>query len=541
MRPNWIALVLGCALASTASAQYLDTTLARGNGHNGAMFDISAGQDLVVKCFEVSTFSPGAPNGEIEVWFTPNPHGPVAGTPVAWTRIGAGKLAGSGPGILDRLPVAVDVCIPSGATYGFYVTSNDPSDTLAYSNGTGVVYGNADMKIPEGLGVAYPFGTTFSPRMLNMRVRYVKGSRKALAIDTGLDELYSVDLATGAAVFEASVTGVSTAADLTYRPDQGTLWAIDLSGGELGPIDTTGQFTPVHLTGMSGWQGNDYDPVSRKWLLANQDDDNYEYDPETGMLTLLANSGFGMIACLDGSPASAGTAMGIDFSTGDLVRVDRATGTTGSFATTIPGFQGLGISRCDGTWYATNTNDDSLYTIDPSTGTETLVGPHGLTIGFVKGFDLVESNNQNVYCRAKTNSLGCDPAIASWGRPSASALAGFRVTCELVRNNKAGLMFYSLAGRASIPFQGGTLCVSIPIRRTPAQFAGGTALGTDDCTGHYELDMNAFANGAAGGNPAPGLLVPGNTVNCQWWGRDQGFPAPFNTMLSNALEYVQLP
>lgn len=31
--------------------------------------------------------------------------------------------------------------------------------------------------------------------------------------------------------------------------------------------------------------------------------------------------------------------------------------------------------------------------------------------------------------------------------------------------------------------------------------------------------------------------VAGNTVHCHWCGRDQGFPAPCNTTLSNALEY----
>ena len=142
-----------------------------------------------------------------------------------------------------------------------------------------------------------------------------------------------------------------------------------------------------------------------------------------------------------------------------------------------------------------------------------------------------------VYCTAKVNSLGCTPTIGSIGVPSPTATSGFVVRATNVLNNKNGLLFYGVSGRATTAFQGGTLCVKSQIKRTPSVNSGGNP-PPNDCSGVYALDMNAFAHGALGGTPLPALTVPGTTVNCQWWGRDPGFPAPNNTTLSNGLEYV---
>jgi hypothetical protein len=139
------------------------------------------------------------------------------------------------------------------------------------------------------------------------------------------------------------------------------------------------------------------------------------------------------------------------------------------------------------------------------------------------------------YCTAKLNSLGCTPSIGFSGVASASSGSGFSVSCTNVINNKSGLLFYGSTGQAATPFQGGTLCVKTPIKRTPAQSSGGNP-PPNDCSGNYSIDMNTFA---VGGPPAaPFLTVAGTVVDCQWWGRDPGFAAPNNTMLSNGAEYV---
>jgi hypothetical protein len=146
-----------------------------------------------------------------------------------------------------------------------------------------------------------------------------------------------------------------------------------------------------------------------------------------------------------------------------------------------------------------------------------------------------------LYCTAKLNGLGCTPAMGFSGVSSATAGSGFTVSSINNRNNKSGLLFYGVNGQASTVFQGGILCVSSPIKRTPALSSGGSAQPAQDCTGIYSIDMNLFAVGGLGGTPLALLLVEGTPVNCQYWGRDPGFAPPNNTSLSDALQFVVGP
>jgi uncharacterized membrane protein len=141
------------------------------------------------------------------------------------------------------------------------------------------------------------------------------------------------------------------------------------------------------------------------------------------------------------------------------------------------------------------------------------------------------------YCTPKTNALGCVPAISSSGVPSATAGAGFVVRSSQMRNAKPGLFLYTTAGPASAPFQGGTLCVASPIRRSVGLNSQGSPSGSD-CTGVFSIDFNAFARGLLGGSPAAALSTPGTVVHSQFWGRDPGFPAPNNSQLSDGLRFT---
>jgi hypothetical protein len=167
--------------------------------------------------------------------------------------------------------------------------------------------------------------------------------------------------------------------------------------------------------------------------------------------------------------------------------------------------------------------------------------PGNVSVSQSRRVSLFDCTAPVTYCTAKVNALGCTPVIGSSGAASASAGSGFVLTGSNVRNNKPGLVIYTSAGRAAVPFQSGWRCINSPIRRSTAMHSGGTAAPANDCSGVYAIDMNAFATGMLGGLPAPYLLVPGTVVGAQCWGRDPGFAPPDNSTLTDALEYLICP
>ncbi len=139
-----------------------------------------------------------------------------------------------------------------------------------------------------------------------------------------------------------------------------------------------------------------------------------------------------------------------------------------------------------------------------------------------------------VYCTAKLNSQFCSPSISFTGSPSATNAAAFNIKATQMLNNKNGLLFYGFTANGA-PFEGGTLCVKLPITRTSVQNSGGTASGVD-CTGAYSYNFNALIQGGTDAN-----LVAGATVFAQYWARDPADFSGFTTSLSDALSFQICP
>lgn len=209
----------------------------------------------------------------------------------------------------------------------------------------------------------------------------------------------------------------------------------------------------------------------------------------------------------------------------------------GTLIASLPFALAAGGSTCPWTWNGWEVSGAGVSRIALST--PTALGGHFELDDLQVRFTC--DGSPEIYCTAKTNSLGCTSAIAAVGQPSASASSGWHVSAAPVRNQQVGLLLYGLNGRAAVPFQGGWLCLAAPIYRSVPVSSGGSPLPVQDCSGIYALDMNAFAAGALGGTPRPELSQPGTVVDAQWWGRDKGFPPPMNTALSNAIEYTICP
>ena len=172
----------------------LDACTASGNNHRGNMFNIIATNDVRIISFDVSPMG----NTTVEVYFKSGSWIGYENNPSAWTFIGAAPVTYTGG--FSTLDLPINVHIPSGETYAFYVTSNNTSVSLNYSNGS--VVGNtyssdANIAFIEGSGLDYPFtqgtGAVYQPRVWNGRINYALDSVPLTFLWNTLETSNSID------------------------------------------------------------------------------------------------------------------------------------------------------------------------------------------------------------------------------------------------------------------------------------------------------------------------------------------------------------
>ena len=206
------------ALANGPDNQ-LDASNAAGNNHRGNMFDIVATNAVTILSFDA--FPMG--NTTIEIYYKAGTWNGFANTPSAWTFVGSAPVTSGGG--FSAVPVPVNVTIPAGQTYAFYVTSNTSAVSLNYSNGTAVgnvFSSDANITFLEGGGLDYPFtqgtGAVYQPRVWNGRIHYAIANQPGSTLTWGTGEttasIPAAPAATSTYTVAATVPGCpSTLAD----------------------------------------------------------------------------------------------------------------------------------------------------------------------------------------------------------------------------------------------------------------------------------------------------------------------------------------
>lgn len=150
----------------------ITTTFQGGNGFDGNMFDIIAINTVTIDSF-AANFNAGS--GTAEIWYRPGTHVGFTNSNAGWTLAGTAAYTSTGNGTPGTsINVYVNVTIPAGQTYAFYVHG---TGGITYTNGTAVgnVYvADANLQVTEGYGGAY-FALTNFPRVFNGRIMYSAG------------------------------------------------------------------------------------------------------------------------------------------------------------------------------------------------------------------------------------------------------------------------------------------------------------------------------------------------------------------------------
>lgn len=212
----------------------LTTLFAGGAANNGNMFDITAANDVLIQSFDENLQN----NEPLAIYYKAGTHVGFETDSGAWTLIGTYTgVVTNGSGVATAVPIPVNVVIPAGQTYAFYITYTTSQGSMGYTPGTAVgnVYvSDANIQIKEGVGKVYPFSTTFTPRVFNGTVHYTSYT-------------CPTPTPTNTATSTATNTATSTATDTPTNTATNTPTAT-----ETATATSTSTFTPTPPAIVSG-------------------------------------------------------------------------------------------------------------------------------------------------------------------------------------------------------------------------------------------------------------------------------------------------
>ncbi|CAN5875247.1 hypothetical protein BH11BAC7_BH11BAC7_11810 [soil metagenome] len=220
------------------------TTYAGGNGHDGAMFDVTSDIDVTVNSISVNMNGVGY----MKVYRHTGTYAGTESTPAAWTLVDSALVASVGANMPTIIPVSMNINISAGQTMAFYVTGNGSGADVNYTNGTSVgsVYSNDGIvSIKEGTGLGYPFaGPGSTPRVFNGTIGY--------CVATGISSVSATNLVTSSVYPNPLSTTATLEIDFVNHPENVSVQIMDVSGRILQTIqNVTGNKVTIDATAMS--------------------------------------------------------------------------------------------------------------------------------------------------------------------------------------------------------------------------------------------------------------------------------------------------
>lgn len=156
----------------------LETSYAAGNGQSGVMFDVVALQALTID-YLYSNLS--VATSDMRLYFKTGTYDTFAADSTAWTLLGSANVVASTTNVPTLIPIPINLSMNTGDTLAFYLTrvgSTTTAGTIRYTNGTlvnSLFTSDSALAFYEGVGLVYPFGTTYTPRVWNGTIKYCTG------------------------------------------------------------------------------------------------------------------------------------------------------------------------------------------------------------------------------------------------------------------------------------------------------------------------------------------------------------------------------
>lgn len=157
----------------------LATSYVSNNSNKGEMFNVVATNAITVLCFDLNLIL--GSNGNYEIYYKVGSYVGSETNAAAWTLIGSNpSVACVGFDVPSPMNIPINVFIPAGQTYAFYVTATNTAATtgIRYTNNSGytTIASDANVTIAGGIGKSYPFGANFANRSFNGTIHYGIGN-----------------------------------------------------------------------------------------------------------------------------------------------------------------------------------------------------------------------------------------------------------------------------------------------------------------------------------------------------------------------------